>query len=156
MRTFAYPGGIPSTAGDAMASIRQETLIDAPAAAVWDALQDVGALHTRLVPGFVVDCRLDGEVRTLRFANGLTARETIVDVDPQQRRVAWTAASERLSHHNASAQVFDEGPGRCRVVWVADLLPHEMKPAIAGMIEQGLAAMQRAFAAGGPNAPSSP
>ena len=129
-----------------MASIRQETTLDAPAATVWDALQDVGALHTRLVPGFVLDCRLDGEVRTLRFANGLTATETIVDVDPAQRRVAWTAHSERLSHHNASAQVFDEGPDRCRVVWIADLLPHAMAPAIAAMVAEGLAAMRRAFA----------
>jgi carbon monoxide dehydrogenase subunit G len=136
-----------------MASIRQETLLDAPAATVWDALQDVGALHTRLVPGFVVDCRLDGEVRTVRFANGLSVRETIVDVDPQQRRVVWTAAGERLSHHNGAVQVFDEGAGRCRVVWIADLLPHEMKPAIATMVSEGLAAMQRAFAA---NAPSRP
>jgi hypothetical protein len=45
-------------------------------------------------------------------------------------------------------QVFDEGAGRCRVVWIADLLPHEMKPAIAAMVSEGLAAMQRAFAAG--------
>jgi carbon monoxide dehydrogenase subunit G len=139
-----------------MASIHRETFIDAPAAAVWDALQDVGALHTRLVPGFVLDCVLEGEVRTLRFANGLTARETLVDVDPQRRRVAWSATSERLTHHNASAQVFDEGPDRCRVVWIADLLPHAMAPAVATMIEAGLAAMRQAFAPGGVSAPSSP
>jgi hypothetical protein len=30
-----------------------------------------------------------------------------------------------------------------RLVWIADLLPGEMAPAIAGMIEQGLAAMKR-------------
>jgi len=50
----------------------------------------------------------------------------------------------RLTHHNASAQVFAEGQFS-RVVWIADLLPHEMAPAIAGMIEQGLAAMQQAL-----------
>ena len=45
-------------------------------------------------------------------------------------------------HHNASAQVFAEGAERCRVVWIADLLPHAMAPAIAAMIAQGLQAMK--------------
>ena len=44
-----------------MASIRREISIAATAERVWDALRDVGALHTRLVPGFVTDCRLDGD-----------------------------------------------------------------------------------------------
>jgi hypothetical protein len=52
----------------------------APAEAVWAALRDVGALHTRLLPGFVVDCRRDGDACEVTFANGMTARELIVDV----------------------------------------------------------------------------
>jgi len=127
-----------------MASIRRDIRINSPAERVWDALRDVGALHTRLVPGFVTDCRLDGEVRHVTFANGIQARELIVDVDAGQRRVAWTAAGGRLTHHNASAQVVEAGDGACRVVWIADLLPHAMAPAIAAMIEQGLQAMKAA------------
>jgi carbon monoxide dehydrogenase subunit G len=127
-----------------MASIRREISIAATAERVWDALRDVGALHTRLVPGFVTDCRLDGDARVVTFANGIVAREVIVDVSDEQRRIAWTAVGGRLTHHNASAQVFAEGQFS-RVVWIADLLPHEMAPAIAGMIEQGLAAMQQAL-----------
>jgi len=127
-----------------MASIRREISIAATAERVWDALRDVGALHTRLVPGFVTDCRLDGDARVVTFANGIVAREVIVDVSDEQRRIAWTAVGGRLTHHNASAEVFAEGQSS-RVVWIADLLPHEMAPAIAGMIEQGLAAMQQAL-----------
>ena len=129
-----------------MASIHQEVLIDVPAAQLWDAMRDVGALHTRLVPGFVTDCRVEdgGAARTVTFGNGLVARELIVDLDDQARRIAWSAPGGRLSHYNASAQVFEEGPRHCRVVWIADLLPHEMAPAIAGMIGQGLKAMKAA------------
>ena len=127
-----------------MASIRLEMALRADPANVWDALRDVGALHTRLVPGFVTDCRLDGDARVVTFANGIVAREVIVDVSDEQRRIAWTVVGGRLTHHNASAQVFAEGQSS-RVVWIADLLPHEMAPAIAGMIEQGLAAMQQAL-----------
>lgn len=130
-----------------MASIRREVSIDVAPAQVWDALRDVGALHTRLVTGFVTDCRLEGDARVVTFANGVVARELIVDVDDRDRRLAWSAAGGRLTHHNASAQVFAEGPTRSRVVWIADLLPSEMAPAIAGMIEQGIAAMKKTLEA---------
>jgi hypothetical protein len=33
------------------------------------------------------------------------------------------------------------------LVWIADLLPHELAPAITSMVEQGLAAMKRAMEA---------
>ncbi|MGM9485238.1 SRPBCC family protein [Roseateles sp. NT4] len=126
-----------------MASIHRDVLIDAPAAALWAALSDVGALHTRLVPGFVTHCEMDGdEARQIRFANGVETRELIVSVDAQARRLVWSAAGGRLTHHNASAQVLPEGDSRCRVVWIADLLPHAMAPAIATMIEAGLRAMK--------------
>ena len=41
-----------------MASVHREIAIARSADEVWDALADVGALHTRLVPGFVVDTKL--------------------------------------------------------------------------------------------------
>jgi hypothetical protein len=127
-----------------MASIRREILLDVPAEYAWDALADIGALHTRLVAGFVTDCVLEGKgARLVTFANGMTARELIVDVDARERRIVWSAVGGRLSHHNASAQVCPDGPGRCRLVWIADLLPNELAPAIATMIEQGAAAMKR-------------
>lgn len=125
-----------------MASIRKEVSIAAAPEVVWDAMRDIGALNTRLVVGFVTDCRLEGDSRVVTFANGLVARERIVDVDDSARRIVWSATGDRLTHHNASAQVVDAGSGMCRVVWIADLLPHEMAPAIAAMIEQGLQAMK--------------
>jgi carbon monoxide dehydrogenase subunit G len=96
-----------------------------------------------LVTGFVTECTLQGNVRLVKFANGLEAREVIVDVDDQERRVVWSAVGGKLTHHNASAQVFPTADASCEVVWVADLLPNELAPAIAQMIEQGLAAMKR-------------
>jgi len=126
-----------------MASIRREVSVSVSPAAAWDAVRDVGALHTRLVKGFVTDCRIEGDARVVTFANGMVARELIVDLDEAQRRLVWSAVGGRLSHHNASVQVFDEGAGRCRLVWIADLLPHELKPAIEAMVDQGMQAIQR-------------
>ena len=39
-----------------MASIRKEIQVRRTREAVWDAVRDVGSIHKRLVPGFVVDC----------------------------------------------------------------------------------------------------
>ena len=133
-----------------MASIRREVTVSVAAESAWDAIRDVGALHTRLVKGFVADCRMDGsDARVVTFANGIVARELIIDVSEGDRRVAWSAVGGRLSHHNASVQVFDAGEGSCRLVWIADLLPHEMAPAIAGMIDHGMQAMRQTLEAAG-------
>ena len=125
-----------------MASIRREIVIAAPPDDVWDALRDVGAVHTRLAPGFVVDTRMDGDARIVTFGNGLVAREIIVDIGEEARRLVWSVVGGRMTHHNASLQVFAEGRGS-RVVWIADLLPNALAPTIEGMIEQGMAAMKR-------------
>ncbi len=125
-----------------MASIRREISINASPEHVWSAVRDVGALHTRLVPGFVIDTKLEDGARMVTFFNGSVVRELIVDVDDGDRRIAWAVVGSRMTHHNASLQVFAEN-GRTRGVWIADLLPHELAAQIAGMIEQGLSAMKR-------------
>ena len=126
-----------------MASIRRDMLVAADPERVWQAIRDVGAVHTRLAPGFVVDTRLEPGARVVTFANGLVARELIVNVDDDARRLVWAVVGGRLSHHNASLQVLADGPGRCRVVWIADLLPDGMASAIAAMIDEGMSAMKR-------------
>ena len=128
-----------------MASIRKEILLDARAEDVWDAVRDVGALHTRLVPGFVTDTRLEKGARIVTFANGMVVRELIVDLDDTARRLVWSASGGRLSHHNAAAQVFADGDTRSRLVWTADLLPDELAGEIRTMMEHGAAAMKKAF-----------
>ena len=126
-----------------MASIHKEIVIDADPADVWDALRDFGALHTRLVPGFVTDTRLDGDARIVTFANGTVARELLVDCNDERRRLVYAIVSERIKQHSASAQVFPEGDHRTRFVWIADVLPHEFASYMEGQMELGLAAMQK-------------
>jgi hypothetical protein len=129
-----------------MASIRKEIPLDARAEDVWAAVRDIGALHTRLVPGFVTDTKLEPGARIVTFANGMIVKELIVDLDDKARRLVWSAVGGRLSHHNASAQVFADGDGRSRLVWTADLLPDDLAGDIRTMMDHGAAAMQKAFA----------
>src|SRR5947199_8241113 len=105
-----------------MASIRKEILVDARPEDVWDVLRDVGAVHERLVPGFVVDTRLEDGARVVTFGNGLVARELIVDVDDAARRLAWAVVgAPRLTHPNGSVHGVADGVGPRRVIWIAHI-----------------------------------
>ena len=125
-----------------MASIRKDILLDAPPAQVWAALRDVGAVHERVAPGFVVATVVEEGARVVTFGNGMVARELIVDVDDEARRLVWAVVGGRLTHHNASVQVFADGEGRSRLVWIADLLPNELAGDIRAMIEQAATVMK--------------
>jgi len=125
-----------------MASIRLEMTLRADPATVWDAVRDVGAIHTRLAPNFVTDVKLEGDARIVTFANGMTAKELIVDVDDAARRLVWSVVEGRPQHHNGSIQIFPEGGG-CRLVWIADILPHDLEKPIRAMMQHGMDAMKR-------------
>jgi hypothetical protein len=125
-----------------MASIRLEMTLRADPAMVWDAVRDVGAIHTRLAPDFVTDVTMEGDARIVTFANGMTAKELIVDLDDVTRRLVWSVVEGRPTHHNGSIQVFPEGRG-CRVVWIADILPHDLKNPIGAMMQHGMDAMKK-------------
>ena len=127
-----------------MATLRKEIHIEARPDAIWDAARDLGALHTRLVPGFVVDTKLEGNVRVVTFGNGLVVREPIISVDDQRRRLAWTAIGGKTTHYNAVLEVFADRSG-ARVVWTTDLLPDEMAGPVGAMQESGLAVMKETF-----------
>jgi hypothetical protein len=131
-----------------MASIRKDIVIDAAAADVWDAVRDIGAIHARLARGFVTGTRLEQGARVVTFANGLVVRELIVDIDDTQRRIAYSVTGGSPQHHNASMQIFEDGARRSRMVWITDLLPNEIAPRFAAMIEQGAEAMRQTLSAG--------
>jgi carbon monoxide dehydrogenase subunit G len=128
-----------------MASIHKEIQIAARPEDVWNAVRDFGAVHKRVAPGFLTDCRMepDGSARVVTFANALVARELLVDLDDNARRLVWSVVGGRPTHHNASMQIFPDGEDRSRVVWIADLLPNELAGPIGAMIEQGLGAMKQ-------------
>ena len=131
-----------------MATIRKEFELDADPENVWAAMRDFGNVHRRVAPGFLTDCKLDGDARIVTFFNGLVARELLVDIDDRNRRIAYAITEGRMAHYNASMQIFAEGRGT-RAVWIIDLLPNDMAGAIGAMAEQGVAAMKKTLQGGG-------
>jgi hypothetical protein len=128
-----------------MASIHKDILIDASLDHVWAAVRDFGAVHKRLVPGFVLDARLDGDARIVTFANGTVARELLVDCDDARRRLVYAVISERVKQYSSSVQVLADGDTHSRVIWIVDVLPNEMAPYIDGQMDQAALAMQKAL-----------
>jgi hypothetical protein len=128
-----------------MASIHKDISIDAHPDDVWAAVRDFGAAHRRLAPGFVLDARLEGDARIVTFANGMVARELLVDCDDARRRLVYAVISERVKQHSASVQVAADGDSRCRLIWIVDVLPNEIAPYIDAQMDQAALAMQKAL-----------
>lgn len=116
----------------------------------WDALRDYGAVHQRVAPGFVIDARLDGNDRIVTFVGGAVARERLITLDDDRRRLVYSVVDSPLgpTHHQSSVEVLDpeEGSAGCRVVWTTDVLPETLAPVIDGMMDQGAIAIARALA----------
>jgi len=126
-----------------MPSIVHEIEIQRAPDDIWDAVRDVGGLHTRLVPGFVTETEMlvNAAVPTRRvtFASGAVADEVIIAVDDVRRRLVWTI--QGVEHHNGALQIFP-APHGSRVVWTADVLPAAFAERIAPMMWNGLEAMK--------------
>src|SRR3977135_761399 len=140
---FVFCGLIPFALNDGlarkttpMASIHKDIPIDAHPNDVWAAVRDFGAVHQRLVPGFALDARLEGDARVVTFANGTVARELLVDCDDARRRLGYAVVSERVEPHSAWVQVFADGDARSRLVWIVDVLPNEIASYMNAQMDQ--------------------
>jgi hypothetical protein len=128
-----------------MASIHKDVPLDARPEDVWAAVRDYGAVHRRVAPGFVTDCKLDGDSRIVTFANGNVTQERLVTMDDTRMRLVYAVVSPRVKQHSASIQIFADGDSRSRIVWIADVLPNEIGPYIDGQMDLGAAAMRKQF-----------
>ncbi|MDN5858261.1 MAG: SRPBCC family protein [Pseudonocardia sp.] len=127
-----------------MTTIIRHTMIDATPAAAWSALRDFGGLHRRLAAGFVTDCTLDApDVRTVRFRNGAVAKERLIGVDDDARRLAYSVIESGLglAHHHSAVQIVDEADGT-RFLWTTDVLPDAVAPTVAALMDAALAAIR--------------
>jgi hypothetical protein len=131
-----------------MATVTSEAILPAGAERAWALLRRVEAADTAF-PGVLTGCRLDGDVRTVTFANGMVVRERIVTIDEAQCRIAYSVIEGRFSHHNASMQIIPDGAGRSRFVWVSDFLPDDLETVVRPLVEQGTEAFRRTVGEGG-------
>ncbi|MCB0999415.1 MAG: SRPBCC family protein [Acidimicrobiales bacterium] len=124
-----------------MASVVKSFITSAPLDAVWDALRAVDQLHTRLVPGFVVDTAMDGHTRLVTFASGAIVREPLITVDDDLHRVVWTSEGGATTHYNGVARA-SAHPDGTEVEWSADFLPDDVRDHIERAMAAGIGAMK--------------
>ena len=101
-----------------------------------------------MAPGFVVSTSVDNGIRTVTFADGTVARERLVSVDHQNRRIVYSVIGDSLrpAHDNASMQVLADGDQSCRLAWIHDVLPDELAPSIEAAMSQGLTVIEKTLA----------
>jgi hypothetical protein len=125
-----------------MASITEQVTLEVSADRAWAALRDVGRAHVLFAP-VLTDGSIDGDIRTVTFANGMVLQERILDVDEARRRVSYAALNAPgTEYHHASMQIIEDGNRRCRFVWITDAHPAAVIPAITPLIAQGTQAVK--------------
>jgi hypothetical protein len=131
-----------------MASIHHEVAVDVSVDAAWAALRLVGEAHKLFEP-VLSRSSIDGDTRTVRFANGMSLNERILDVDENRHRVAYTVLDgPGMSYHHPSMQVVAAGPSQCTFVWITDFLPADLRDQLTPLIQEGSQALKRNLEAG--------
>jgi hypothetical protein len=124
-----------------MGTVRREVIVDRPADAVWDRVGDPAAVHTWF-PG-MVDAKVEGSVRTITTAAGLTLPEEIVTLDPILRRFQYRVTAPFFRHHLGTIDVFDLGDDRSLVAYSTDCEPDAMALVIGGAAGAALEELRR-------------
>ncbi len=91
----------------------------------------------------LADCNLDGDARVVAFHDGRVARELLVSIDDDSRRLVYAEPGGLFITRNASCQVFAVDDRRSRLVWTQDLLPDEFASLISGNMDRALPVMKR-------------
>lgn len=132
-----------------MASLYRDIPLNSDAARAWATLRDSRNI-ARVFAGVLTDAQVDGDLRTVTFANGNVVQERIVTVDDERMRVAYTVCGPNFEHYAASMQIVvdevDEATGRCRLLWVCDFLPEERRALVEPLMDAGSAAAARNLA----------
>jgi uncharacterized membrane protein len=129
-----------------MASVIREILIDAPQDKVWAAVSDFANGPLQMSPGIFVRCDMvEPDVRALTFADGTVAKERLIARDEQAHRIVWGWVGDEVTHDNTSMQVFAQGEGQSRLVWIHDTLPDELTGWLATAMDQLAPVFQQAL-----------
>lgn len=128
------------------ATTRREAVIGVGADAAWRVVGRPELLD-RWFPG-VVDCRVEGDQRTITLGSGLTLVETILTNDALQRRFQYRISGGFFVEHLASIDVIALDERSCLVTYASDADPATMAIVLGGAMTGALAELRRQLEAG--------
>ena len=132
-------------------SVRREAVIEASADDAWRLVGRPEVLHTWF-PG-IVECRVEGDRRTVTLGTGLALEETILTNDPLQRRFQYRITGGLFAEHLATLDVIALGEGRCLVTYATDADPATMAVVLGGAMGGALDELRRQLEGRAPATP---
>lgn len=127
-------------------SVRREVVVRVDADTAWRVVGRPDVLH-HWFPG-IVDCRVDGDTRTVTLGTGLALQETILTNDPLQRRFQYRIAGGPFTEHLATLDVVALGDDASLVTYASDAAPATMAIVLGGATAGALAELRRQLEAG--------
>ena len=128
-----------------MATIHLQTELAVAPDQLWATVRDVGSISGLL--NIVAESSIDGDQRSCTLADGAGLSETILAVDDDHRRVAYTITDSPfpIEVHAASMQVFDAGGGRSTFRWITDIKPDALADGLGPMLAGAIAGMEEQY-----------
>ena len=122
-------------------SQRRQRVIDVSADRAWEVVGRPELLHLWF-PG-IVDCSVEGSVRTITTGMGLQLAEDLLTNDRLQRRFQYRISGGFFREHLASIDVIELDADRCLVTYASDAEPATMAVILGGAMEGALAELAR-------------
>lgn len=128
-----------------MATIHLETELAVAPDQLWSTLRNVGAVSELL--NIVAESSIVGDKRSCTMADGAVLAETVLAVDDDHRRVAYTITDSPfpIEAHAASMQIFDAGNGRSTFRWITDIKPDALADGLSPMLIGAIAGMEEQY-----------
>ena len=81
------------------------------------------------------------------MADGAVLAETIIAVDDEHQRVAYTITDSPfpIEVHAASMQVFDAGNGKSTFRWITDLKPDALADGLGPMLQGAVTGLEEQY-----------
>ena len=132
-----------------MATARVDIAIETSAERECSVVRDFERGPLTMAPGHVTGCQAHRGIRTVTFADGTIARERLIGVDEQDRRIVFSIIGDtiRPEHDNAVMQVVPGGDSTCTLVWMHDVLPDDLAPTLHAAMVHATPAIQTALGA---------
>jgi len=127
-------------------SVRSQRIIGVSAERAWQVVGRPELLHLWF-PG-IVDCTVDGTVRTVTLGSGASLAEELLTNDALQRRFQYRIDGGLFTEHLASIDVMALDGDRCLVTYASDADPAPMAVVLGGATNGALVELARQLEAG--------
>lgn len=129
-----------------MATVRYERRIAASADDVWNVVKDPASIPNWF-PG-ITSCDVEGNIRTIHLANGISMPEEIIVSDSITRRFAYRITSPLYSSHLGTIDVIEIGENDSLCVYSTTAEPDVLALVIGGGSYGALQEIERLAVAG--------